>query len=80
MSFSSTLGVSTVFGDKVVKMGTYNAASVTSGTITTGLTHIEYFNLQSGGNATNPYASVSGGALSLTTASSDTGYWIAIGE
>ena len=80
MSFSSVLLVSTVFGDKVAKMGTYNAASVTSGTIATGLTHVDFLNIQSTASATQPYATVSTGTLSLTTASSDTGYWIAIGE
>ena len=63
-----------------VKFGTYNAASVTSGDIATGLTKVLFYSLQSAGSATAPYASESSGTLSLTTASSDTGVWFAFGK
>ena len=60
-------------------MGTYTSSSTTA-TIVTGLTYIVCFNLQSTGSATSPYASVSGGTITATTASSDNGYWEAWGN
>jgi uncharacterized protein (DUF697 family) len=60
------------------RYGTYVSSSTTA-TITTGLQNILYFNLQSAGSATSPYGTVSGGTITATTASSDTGYWHAVG-
>lgn len=58
--------------------GTY-ASSGTSASIATGLSTIVSFFLQSVGSATSPYGSVSGGTITATTASSDTGFFIAFG-
>jgi len=58
--------------------GTYTSTSTTA-TIATGLQKIVSFYLQSTGSATSPYGTVSGGTITATTASSDSGYFTAFG-
>ena len=74
-----TLVKPSVVGNYRMITGFYTLSG-TTGDIKTGLTHIEYFSCQSNANATAVYGTVSGGTISITAASSDTGYFIAIGE
>jgi hypothetical protein len=78
MAISGTLTEATIFGNLRVKIGSYSGTS-TSGTIATGLNKIFYATAQSGANATSPIVTVSGGTISLTVASGDSGMWMAIG-
>ena len=69
----------TVFGDLRVQIGTYTAVSTTA-TITTGFTKLFACVLISNANATSPVVVLSAGTATCTTASSDTGVYIAIGK
>jgi hypothetical protein len=86
MAFSQTTIEQTVFGDKRVIMGSYDGAGVTTGELVTGLSVVEFINLQANGaavvadaptiNETLPLAS---GTVTLIFTSGSKGYWQAIG-
>jgi hypothetical protein len=76
MAITST----TVFGDLRVQIGTYTSSSTTA-SIATGFTAIFYAALTTqSAAATVPLVSWSAGTITGTTASNDTGYYIAIGK
>ena len=82
MAFSYTVKKTSVFGDVRAEMGTYtNGSGDTGGTIKTGLKEVYYFNSDcetSNAGASNKVA-ISGGEVTITTASDEDGKWLAIG-
>ena len=82
MAFAYTIKKTSVFGDVRVVMGTYtNGSSDTGGAIKTGLKEVYYFNSDcetSNAGASNKVA-ISGGDVTITTASDEDGKFIAIG-
>lgn len=87
MAFESTVAGTTVFGDKVIKWGTFtNGGGDSGGDIETGLDAVEFISLTHSGaaavasapsvNETLPLAS--GGVTIVTTTGAD-GYWKAMG-
>jgi hypothetical protein len=80
VSFSYTVDESTVFGNKRVVKGTYNCASVTTGDITTGLTSVNIFLMDTNTSSAVFRSTTSAGVTTITTNTSQTGNWIAIGE
>ena len=80
MSFSSTIDKGSYSCGKHVKFGTYNAASVTSGTIKTGLRKVLHFSDSVATATPSTRAVITGGSVALTVTSGQTGTWIAIGD
>lgn len=86
MAFASVITNKTVFGNKRVHYGTFDAASVATGNINTGLRSCEHIGLivKSSAVATNaPVVNESlpcaGSAVTMVCDSSAAGYWHAIG-
>jgi hypothetical protein len=86
MAFASAVSYKTVFGNKRIHMGTYSCASVATGDIDTGLRQAEHVQLTQQGSAVTSTAPVidedmpvAGSAVTIVTASSAAGYWMAIG-
>jgi len=80
MSFSYTLDENTVFGNKRIVKGTYNCASVTTGNITTGLTSVNLFLMDTNTSSAVFRSTTAAGVTTITTASGQTGNWMAIGS
>jgi len=87
MAFTSTVSGTTVFGDKVIKWGTFtNTGGSTGGDIATGLDAVDFIKLQHTGAAvtaddpsvyeTLPLAS---GDVTIVTTGDADGYWWAFG-
>lgn len=86
MAFSSAVSYKTVFGNKRIHYGTYSCASVATGDVDTGLRQVEHISLTQNGAAVTSTAPVinetlpaAGSAITIITASSAAGYWMAIG-
>lgn len=89
MAFAAAITEQTVFGNKVVKYGTYTSTGGdTGGDITTYLSQVDFFDLQPGGAsviANNPVVNEtlplrnSTGSVTIVTTANETGYWFAIG-
>lgn len=86
MAFSSTIEGRTTIGNKRVTYGSFDAASVTTGDIDTGLVICESLMLTHKGSAVETNVGtvdetlpVAGDAVTIVTNDSDTGYWLAIG-
>ena len=87
MAFASTITGTTVFGNKVVKFGTFtNGGSDTGGDIDTGLEVCEQLFLQQTGAAVvadapvvNETLPADGSAITIVTTADADGIWMAIG-
>jgi len=84
MAFSSTVTFKTVFGNKRVHRGTFDASSCTGGDIDTGLRLVEGIELTCGGSAVASAPAVNetlpvAGDITIVTDSGQTGYWMAMG-
>jgi hypothetical protein len=86
MAFDSAVSVKTVFGNKRIHMGTYDCSSVGGGNIDTGLRQCEHVQLTQQGSAVtstapavNATLPAAGSSITIVTASSAAGFWMAIG-
>lgn len=90
MAFASAVTGVNYFGNKKIVWGTYtNGSGDTGGDIATGLSTVDYLDLQSKGSsviATAPVVnetfplSNSTGAVTVVTADNEDGYWFAFGN
>jgi len=87
MAFSSTIAGRTILGNKRLHFGTFNAASVTTGDIETGLITVESAMITHKGSAVETDVGtitdtlpVAGNEITIKVNDSDTGYWLAIGH
>lgn len=88
MAFTSKVLGQSVFGDKVIKWGTYTSnGGSKGGDIATGLKICEILTLQPNAAAVSANASVvnetfplSGGAVTIVTDADQVGYWFAFGS
>jgi hypothetical protein len=80
MAFTQTKLRGTYSIGKNVKMGTYAATGVTSGTIVTGLKRVLHFSDSVATANPSTRAVITRGSVALTVTSGQTGTWIAIGE
>ena len=86
MAFSSAVTYKTVFGNKRVHYGTFSGASVTGGSINTGLRSCEHISLLVKSSAVaanapvvNEDLPVDGSAVTVVHDSSAAGYWMGLG-
>lgn len=89
MAFSAAITEQTVFGNKIIKYGTYtNSGGGTGGDITTYLSQVDFFELQPKGSsvvANNPVVNETfplrndTGAVTIVTTADEVGYWFAMG-
>jgi hypothetical protein len=79
MAFSSTIKEA-VLGHRRMKYGTFTGTAVATGDIDTGLTSVECVHATVNSGVGVSAVSVSGGTVTLSFTTGDTGYWSAIGE
>lgn len=79
MAFSSTLKEASL-GHRRMKYGTFTGTGVATGDIDTGLNSIECVQTTVNSGVGVSAVSVSGGTVTLSFTTGDTGYWLAIGE
>ena len=82
MAFSSTVTSNNTMGSLRAIVGTYNAASVTTGTITLPMLSVLAFFIDAGTSSPSlPYWTVSGSTVTITgLATSQTGRFLALGQ
>jgi len=79
MAFSSTIQDASL-GHRRMKYGTFTGTGVATGDITTGLNSVENVQVSVVSGVGVSAVSVSGGTVTLSFTTGDTGYWLAIGE
>ena len=88
MSFSYGIDHTFASGGKRFAIGYYNCASVTTGTIKTGLSVVEAFTfipydasaVVADQPAVNDVIPAQDGNITIKTTASQTGYWMAVGQ
>jgi hypothetical protein len=86
MAFASVVTHKTVFGNKRIHFGTFDAASVAGGDVDTGLRRCEHISfthkgsaVQANAPAVNESTPCAGSAVTMVCDSSAVGYWMAVG-
>jgi len=68
-------------GDTVMAYGTYNSASVTTGSIITGLNSVTTYKTEPATKTASATSTVAAGTITLSgLATSDTGNWVAFAD
>ena len=78
--FAYAVTENTVFGNNRVVFGTYtNTGTATGGAITTGLSSVSFFAMDTNTASAVFMSSASGGVVTITNVSNQTGKWMAVG-